>query len=81
MIRSIDVEYKRIEILTEHLSQILSQSIQTRNVDEKGSELSTLKYVLSKCKHPKRCAQRRATAMAVTARSVVYMRATTVASQ
>ena len=54
MIRSIDGEYKRIEILTENLSQILSQSTQTRNADEKGSELSTLKYVLSECKHPKR---------------------------
>ena len=54
MIRSIDGEYKRIEILTEHLSQIFSQSTQTRSVDAKGSELSTLKYVLSECKHPKR---------------------------
>ena len=56
MIRSIDVEYKRIEILTENLSQILPQSTQTRSADEKGSELSTLKYeyVLSECKHPKR---------------------------
>ena len=53
MIRSIDVEYKRIEIPTESLSQILPQSTQKRNADEKGSELSTLKYVLLKCKHPK----------------------------
>ena len=55
LIRGIDVEYKRIEILTENLSQILPQSTQKRNADEKGSELSTLKYeyVLSECKHPK----------------------------
>ena len=49
MIRSIDVEYKRIEILTENLSQILSQSTQTRSVDQKGSELSTLKFVTQVC--------------------------------
>ena len=49
MIRSIDVEYKRIELLTENLSQVLSQSTQTRSVDEKGSELSTLKFVTQIC--------------------------------
>ena len=58
MIRSIDVEYKRIELLTENLSQILSQSTQTGSVDEKDSEVSTLKFVtqicLSERKHPKR---------------------------
>ena len=80
MIRSIDVEYKRIETLTENLSQILSQSTQTRSVDENGgSELSSLKYVLSECKHPKIWAQGRASAMVVTAHSVIYMMATTVA--
>ena len=42
MIRGIDVEYKRIEILSENLSQILSQSTQPRTVErveQKGSEL------------------------------------------
>ena len=49
MIRSIDGEYKRIEILTENLSQVLSQSTQTRSVDEKGSELLTLNFVTQVC--------------------------------
>ena len=49
MIRSIDVEYKRIEILAENLSQVLSQSTQTRSVDEKGSELPTLNFVTQVC--------------------------------
>ena len=42
LIRGIDVEYKRIEILSENLSQILSQSTQPRTVErveQKGSEL------------------------------------------
>ena len=38
-----------------------------------------LKHVLSECKHNKRWAKGRATAVAATARSVVYMMATTVA--
>ena len=35
MIRSIDVEYKRIEILTENLSQILPQSTQKETLTKK----------------------------------------------
>ena len=52
MIRGIDVEYKRIEILSENLSQILSQSTQPRTVErveQKGSELSKLKFGTQAC--------------------------------
>ena len=52
MIRGIDVEYKRIEILSENLSQILSQSTQPRTVErveQKGSELLKLKFGTQAC--------------------------------
>ena len=85
MIRSIDVEYKRIELLAENLSQILSQSTQTRSVDEKDSEVSTLKFVTQICfvraEASQKISAKKSTVMAKSAHFVVHTMATIVACQ
>ena len=50
MMRIIDVEYKRIGNTNRKLiANPFSITTQTRSVDEKGSELSTLKFVTQVC--------------------------------
>ena len=50
MIRIIDVEYKRIRNMSGKLiANPFSITTQTRSVDQKGSELTTLEFVTRVC--------------------------------